>query len=410
VRASACCPSSRSTRIRPSAPARELDRAVEARQHRVEPARLQRRLARQLRAGDPGREAEVVLDPRARTGLAAGRPRLGHQRPQSLGPSVHGGREARGTAAEHDEVEPLAVDLRAQPELPGDLGRRWVAQHGGVAHEDRRLLARDLQPVEHRGAVVVGVDVVPAHGDEVALEQVAHLEGAPRAARRDEPQHAVPVPLVPFPARHHRAQDQLGELGPRGEHRPQRRAVEGDHVGRLVGDALGDRRLPGEGRDVPEERPRVRLRDPDVLARLAIEHPHPAALDDEERGVTLPLLVQRLPGRERPARPQLREPLELPRGHARIHELVAEIGEALGTDLPGCRSLDGHLRRGSRTPSLERSIGRRGASPSLGGGAAPKDPRLVGGRAGPAGDAGSGRRPETGGMTTTPIITVGSGR
>ena len=177
----------------PLGAARELDRAVEARQDRVEAPRLQRRLARQLGAGDPGGEAEVVLDPRARPGLAAGRPRLGHERPQPLGPAVDGGREPRGPAAEHDEVEALAVDLRAQAELAGDLRGRRVAQHRPVAHEDRRLLARDLQPVEHRRALVVGVDVVPAHRDEVALEQVAHLEGAPRAARGDEAQHAVPV-------------------------------------------------------------------------------------------------------------------------------------------------------------------------------------------------------------------------
>ena len=42
------------------------------------------------------------------------------------------------------------------------------------------------------------------------------------------------------------------------------------------------------------------------------------------------------PGRERTARAELREPLELLRGHAREHDLVAEVGEALGADLRGC--------------------------------------------------------------------------
>ena len=206
----------------PLVAARELDGAVEAREDGVEAACLERRLACQLGAGDAGREAEVVLDPRAGAGLPAGRPRLGDERPQPLGAAVHRGREPGRPAAEHDQVEPLAVDLRPQAELAGDLRRRRVAQHGGVADQDRRLLARDLEPVEHRGAVLVGVDVVPPHRDEVALEQVAHLEGAPRTARGDEPHHAVPVTLVPRAAGHHRAQDELGQLGPGREHAPQR--------------------------------------------------------------------------------------------------------------------------------------------------------------------------------------------
>ena len=160
----------------------------------------------------------------------------------------------------------------------------------------------------------------------------------------------MPVGLVPLPAGHHRAQDELGELGPGREHRPQLRALEGDDVGRLVGDALGDRGLAREGGDVAEERPGVRLGDPDVLARLAVEHPHAAALDDEERGVALSLLVERVAGRERTARAQLGEALELLRGHAREHALVAEVGEALGPYLGGCGWFDRHarLRRGSR--------------------------------------------------------------
>ena len=63
----------------------------------------------------------------------------------------------------------------------------------------------------------------------------------------------------------------LGHLGPGREHRPQLRALERDHVGRLVGDALGDRRLAGERRDVAEERAGVGFGDPHVLARLAVE-------------------------------------------------------------------------------------------------------------------------------------------
>ena len=124
----------------------QLDHAVEARQHRIEASRLQRRLARQLGARDPGREAEVVLDPRARPRLATGRPGLGDERPQPLRTGVHGGREAGGPGSEHDEVEALAVDLGAQTERPRHLGGRRVAHHLGRVHQHRRLRARDVEP------------------------------------------------------------------------------------------------------------------------------------------------------------------------------------------------------------------------------------------------------------------------
>jgi hypothetical protein len=156
----------------------QLHRAMEAREHRVEAARLERRVARQLRAGDAGREAEVVLDARARAGLSAGSPGLCHERAQALGAAVDRSRETRGAGAEHDEIEAPAVDLRAQAERARHLCRRRIAQHLGRMHEDGRLGARDVEPVEQRGALLVGIHVVPAHRQQVALEQIAHLEGA----------------------------------------------------------------------------------------------------------------------------------------------------------------------------------------------------------------------------------------
>ena len=62
-------------------------------------------------------------------GLAAGRPRLGHERPQALRAAVDRGGEPGRPGAEHDEVEALAVDLGPQAELARDLRGRRVAQH-----------------------------------------------------------------------------------------------------------------------------------------------------------------------------------------------------------------------------------------------------------------------------------------
>ena len=94
------------------------------------------------------------------------------------------GRQAGRPAAEHDEVEALPVDVRPQAELAGHLGRRGVAQHAVVADQDRGLLARDVEPLEDLVGVGVEVDVVEAQRHQVALEEVADLEGAARARAR----------------------------------------------------------------------------------------------------------------------------------------------------------------------------------------------------------------------------------
>ena len=183
-RASTCWPSSRSTRTRPSGPS-----ASSTTRWKLDSTASKRRACSvALRVSSvpeiAAREAEVVLDPRAGPGLAARRPGLGDERPQPLRAAVDRGREAGRAAAEHDEVEALAVDLGAQAERASDLRRRGVAHHVRGVHEHRRLLARDVEPLEERGALVVRVDVVQAHRQQVALEQVADLERPARAARR----------------------------------------------------------------------------------------------------------------------------------------------------------------------------------------------------------------------------------
>ncbi len=175
-----------------------------------------------------------------------------------------------------------------------------------------------------------------AERDEVALQQVAHLEGAARAALGDEAQHAVPRALVPGAAGQEAAQHQLAHLRRRGQHRPQARPVEGDRLRRLGGHALRHRGLAREGRDVADERPGVGLRDPDLLARLVVDEVDPAALDDEERRVAQPLLVEDLARGERAPLALLGEPGHLVLRQAGVEDLVGEVRERLGLD-PGGR-------------------------------------------------------------------------
>ncbi len=239
--------------------------------------------------------------------------------------------------AEHGEVEALAFHLGAEPERPGDLRRGRVAHHAVGVDQHGRLLVRDLQPLEQLGALLVGVDVVPADRQQVPLEQVPDLERAAGAAGGDEPHDAVPLRLVPRAAGEQRAEDVLAELGPARDHVAQAGPVELDHVRRLRGDARADRRLAGERGDVADERPAVGLGDVDVLARLAVDELDETALEDEERRVAHRVLVEHLAGLERAARAALGEPRQLGIGEAREQHLVGKIGEALAAH---------HARRG----------------------------------------------------------------
>ena len=81
-------------------------RVIDARDEDLgaEPPRLLQRAARELVAGDAGREAEVVLDPRRRAGLPARRLALDHDRAQTLRRAVHRRREPGGAAADDHGV------------------------------------------------------------------------------------------------------------------------------------------------------------------------------------------------------------------------------------------------------------------------------------------------------------------
>ena len=99
----------------------------------AEPPRLLQRAARQLVAGHARREAEVVLDPRRRAGLAAGRLALDHDRPQPLRRAVHRRREPGRPGADDHRVV-----LRGRR-----LGvRRRAARRPGGAAAARRSCRR----------------------------------------------------------------------------------------------------------------------------------------------------------------------------------------------------------------------------------------------------------------------------
>jgi hypothetical protein len=58
----------------------------------------------QCHAGDAGGEAQIILDPRRRSGLAADGALVQHQHRQALGRGVDRGGEAGGAGADHRHV------------------------------------------------------------------------------------------------------------------------------------------------------------------------------------------------------------------------------------------------------------------------------------------------------------------
>ena len=123
----------------------DLRGLVDAGDDGAELARLQRRAPGEVGAGETGGEAEVVLDASARARLAARGEALDHQGAETLGGGVDGSGQPGRTAAEHDDVEALSVDLRSQPQLIGDRGDGRPPDDAVGADQDRAFVLPDAE-------------------------------------------------------------------------------------------------------------------------------------------------------------------------------------------------------------------------------------------------------------------------
>jgi hypothetical protein len=103
----------------------------------------------ELLARDPGREAEVVLDPRAGAGLASGRGRFQRKHVEPFRGPVNGGRQPRRPRPHDEEVaDPGVVDRVVEAETIGDLPIGRVAQHNlAAADEDGHVLGGDVEAI-----------------------------------------------------------------------------------------------------------------------------------------------------------------------------------------------------------------------------------------------------------------------
>ena len=154
----------------------ERERAVGRRRPRTELPRLGDGAAGQLRAADPGREAEVVLDPAGGARLAAEGGALDDERLEALRRAVHRSREARGAGADDHEVDLLARgELEPDPERARDLAGRRAAQllAAGQTHERQALVA---QSGDQGGRVRVAglLGVAPGIRQAVAAGELDH--------------------------------------------------------------------------------------------------------------------------------------------------------------------------------------------------------------------------------------------
>ena len=156
----------------------------------AEPARLLERPARQLVARHAGGEAEVVLDPRGRARLAARRLALDHDRPESLGRAVDGGRQAGGPRADDHRVVLRGGRLGRDVEQLGHPAQ--LRSHDGLAvHDaDRGVVALGRQRAPPLLRVGGHVGLEPSEPDLVAVEEAPQLRagGVPPMAEDDRPE------------------------------------------------------------------------------------------------------------------------------------------------------------------------------------------------------------------------------
>ena len=153
---------------------------MDAGDHGAELARLECRASGELGAGKAGGEAEVVLDSGARARLTARGEPFDHKRAEALGGGVDRSGQPGRTAAEYDDVEALAVDLRSEAQLFGDRRHRGSPDDAVGTDQDRAVGIPDAESVEQDPALLVAGEVVPGEWNEVALQQFAHGEGLVR--------------------------------------------------------------------------------------------------------------------------------------------------------------------------------------------------------------------------------------
>ena len=149
---------------------------------------------RQFGAGDPCREAQVVLDPGGGTGLAAGGDRLQCHRVQPVRGAVHGRGRTRRSGTHDDEVAHVLRCVRdrvrdREPDDAGEFGVRRIAQHLlAVPDHDGSVLWGDTQALQQLLRPFVLLQIDPCVGQPVAHREFAKPQRVRGIAGADDPE------------------------------------------------------------------------------------------------------------------------------------------------------------------------------------------------------------------------------
>ncbi len=144
---------------------------------------------RQLTAGHPGGEAEIVLDPHAAAGLPTGPGLLQHHRAEPLRGGIDRAGQPGWPGPHHDQIMDGLLQRLTDAERHCELVVRGVAQKQLAAPGDhgcfRFAHPEPLEQVVHLG---VGLQIQPRERDSVLGQKLADPQRIPRIAGADNAQ------------------------------------------------------------------------------------------------------------------------------------------------------------------------------------------------------------------------------
>ena len=144
----------------------------------------------ELRARDPGREAQVVLDPRRGPGLAPGRGPFEDHRGEALRRAVHRRSHACRPSPDDDQVGDFDGECRpAETEQLGQLAVAGITQHPvGTPNHHRRLFRLDTHLAEKRFGGFVLFKVDEPVGQAITGRELTKPAGIWGEAGSDDPE------------------------------------------------------------------------------------------------------------------------------------------------------------------------------------------------------------------------------
>jgi hypothetical protein len=304
----------------------EAHRGAGHRQVRPELLGLEERAVGQVLPGDAHREAEVVLDARARSGLAARRAGLEHQHVEPLGGRVdRGGQPGRPRAHHHEVVHVPVLGRAIEAERGGHLRVARVA-HGPVAapaHHHRDLRGADPEVLEQRVHLAVALHVQVDVGMAVAHQERLEPQGVRRVAGADQHRPTESVGDEVGAPQGEGAQEQLAQLRVGLHDVPEVGEIDLEQRGRVEGLRLDQAVSARHHVHLAQELPGPVDGDPLLAHPRQRRDLHAAFQQHVERALGHAALVDGLGRREAARAAERAQPLELRGGEPREHRLVA---------------------------------------------------------------------------------------